>query len=210
MKGLFLIVDEREGWASYWHLDPVLPLSSKGRASTECTVKVSTKLFIFQGVILKLNHVLKMHVLLYAAPSEELLMFPSLRTLTFLSVSSTSQRGAGWYKLQQQFSGVMHAVVSEKFGKLASGAPVLFSFPKAKMVLVAIEPGPAKETSNSRSSYVSLHHFQAPRYRCQWCLRSSASIREGKLAELGWGGQKWEGNLCALLPLAPGDSLGLQ
>lgn len=163
MKRLFSIVDEHEGWASYWHLDPVLPLSSKGKASTGCTVKVSTKLFIFQGVILKLNHVLKIHVLLYAAPSEELL-FPSLRTLTFLSFSSTSQRRAGWYKLQQQFSGVMHALVSEKFGKSASGAPVLFSFPKGKMVLIAIEPGPDKEMSNSRSSCISLYHFQAHRY----------------------------------------------
>lgn len=143
------------------------------------------KIVYLQGVILKLNHVLKMHVLLYAAPSEELLMFASLRTLTFLSFSSTSQRGAGWYKLQQQFSGVMHAVVSEKFGKSASGAPDLFSFPKGKMVLIAIEPGPAKEMSTSRYSYVSLYHFQAPRYGCQWCLRSSASIREEKLAELG-------------------------
>lgn len=26
MKGLFLIVDEHAGWASQWHLDPVLPL----------------------------------------------------------------------------------------------------------------------------------------------------------------------------------------
>lgn len=84
MKGLFLIVEEHEGWASYRHLDPVPPLSSKGKASTECTAKVSTKLFVFQGVILKLNHALKMHVLLYSAPSEELLVFPSLRTLTQL------------------------------------------------------------------------------------------------------------------------------
>lgn len=163
MKGLFSIVDEHEGCASYWHLDPALPLSSKGEASTECSVKVSTKLFIFQGVILKLNGILKTHVLLYAAPSEELLMFTCLRIVTSLSFSSTSQRGAGWCKLQQRFSGVMHAVVSEKFGKSASGAPVLFSFPKGKMVLIAIEPGPAKEMSNSRSSYVSSYHFPALR-----------------------------------------------
>lgn len=61
MEGLFLIFDEDEGWASHWRLDPVLPLSSKGKTSTECTVKVSAKLFIFQGVILKLNHILKTH-----------------------------------------------------------------------------------------------------------------------------------------------------
>lgn len=138
-----------------------------------------------------------------------MLLHPITRTVTFLSFSSASRRGAGWYKLQQQFSGVMHAVVSEKFGKSVSGAPVLFSFPKGKMVLIAIEPGPAKEMSNSRSSYVSLYHFPAPRYGYQWCLCSSTSIREGKLAEPGWGGQKREGNLCALLPLAPGDSLCL-
>lgn len=59
-------------------------------------------------------------------------MFPSLRTLTFLTFSSSSQGGAGWYELEQQFSGVTHAVVSEKFGKSASGAPALFSFPKGK------------------------------------------------------------------------------
>lgn len=102
-----------------------------------------------------------MHILLCAAPSKGLLMLLSLRALTFLSFSPTSWRGAGWYELQQQFPEVMHAVVAEKFGKSASGAPVLFSFPEGEMVLAAIEPGPAKEMSNSRASSVSLYHFQA-------------------------------------------------
>lgn len=73
-----------------------------------------------------------MNGVLYAAPSEELLKIPSLRILMFLNFFSTSQRGAVWYKLLQQFSGVMHAVVSEKSGKSASGVPVLFSSPEAK------------------------------------------------------------------------------
>lgn len=162
MKGLFLIVDEHEGWASYWHLDPALPRSCKGKASTECSVKASTKLFIFQGIILKLNHILKMRVLLYAALPEEVLIFPSLRTITFLSFCFTSQRGAGWYKLQQQFSGVTHAVVSEKFGKSASGAPVLFSFPTGKMVLIVIEPGPAKEMSIAGLAMLAYTISQPP------------------------------------------------
>lgn len=111
---------------------------SKGKAVAECTAKVSTKLFIIRGVILKQNHVLKMNGFLYASPSEELLRIPSLRLLMFFNFFSISQRGVGWYKLQQQFSGVMHAVVSEKSGKSASGAPVLFSSPEAKMVLIVL------------------------------------------------------------------------
>lgn len=86
-------------------------------------------------------------------------MFPSLRTLTFLSFSSTSQRGAGWYKLQQQFSEITHAVMSEDFRKSASRTSVSFSFPKGKIVLIAVEPGPAKEMSNIRSSSVTFYCF---------------------------------------------------
>lgn len=155
MKGLFLIVEEHEGWASYRRLDPVPPLSSKEKASTECTVKVSTKLFVFQGVILKLNHALKMHVLLYSAPSEELLVFPSLRTLTLLSLSDGS-----W---------VVYTTGATFWGHACCGAGEIWEvgfwsfcfifLPKVKMLLIAIEPGPAKEMSNSRSSYVSLYHF---------------------------------------------------
>lgn len=119
-------------WTQFYHC------FSKGKATAEFTAEVSTKLFIIQGVILKLNHVLKMDVFLNAAPSEELLKIPSLRILMFLSFFSTSQRGAGWYKLQQQFSRVIHAVVWEKSGKSASRVPVLFSSPEAKMVLIAL------------------------------------------------------------------------
>lgn len=119
-------------WTQFYHC------FSKGKATAECTAKVSTKLFIILEVILNLNHIWKMHVILYAAPSEELLKFPSLRILMFLSFFSTSERGAGWCKLQQQFSGVMHAVVSEKSGKSASRVPVLFSSPEAKMVLMVL------------------------------------------------------------------------
>lgn len=113
-------------WTQFYHC------FSKGKATAECTAKVSTKLFIIQRVILKLNHVLKMNGFLYAAPSEELLKISSLRILMFLNFFPISQRGAGYCKLQQQFSGIMHAVVSEKSGKSASGVPVLFSSPEAK------------------------------------------------------------------------------
>lgn len=141
-----------------------------------------------------------MDVFLNAAPSEELLKIPSLRILMFLSFFSTSQRGADWYKLQQQFPTVMRAVVWEKSGKSAS----FFIFlPWGKDGLNSIEGVPGKDISSSRSCYVSVYHFQAPRYGCQWCLCSSTSIREVKLAELGWGGKKREGNLCTLLPVAP-------
>lgn len=119
-------------WTQFYHC------FSKGKGTAECTEKVSTKLFIILGVILNLNHVLKMHVILCAAPSEKLLKFPSLRILMFLSFFSTSQRGAGWCKLQQQFSGVMHAVVSEKSGESASRVPVLYFSPEANMVLMVL------------------------------------------------------------------------
>lgn len=127
---------------------------SKGKATTECTAKVSTMLFIIQGVILKLNRALKMNVFLYAAPSEELLKISSLRVLMFLNFFSISQRGAGWYKLQQQFSGVMHAVVSEKSGKSASRAPIFL--PWSKNGFNSIEQDPAKDMYYSRSCCVSL------------------------------------------------------
>lgn len=82
-------------WTQFYHC------FSKGKTTAECTAKVSTKLFIIQGVILKLNHVLILDIFLNAAPSEELLKIPPLRILMFLNFFSTSQRGTGWYKMQQ-------------------------------------------------------------------------------------------------------------
>lgn len=140
-------------------------------------------------------------------------MFLAPRTLTFLSFSPTSRRGAGWYELQQQFSEVMHAVVAEKFGKSVSGAPVLFSFPKGEMVLAAIESGPAKEMSNSRASSVSLYHFQAPDTRInEPCVPLQVLGNESwqDWGKVGRGGQKtcvysfpWSqgaGSVCIGLP----------